>query len=194
MSGVAHLSRREIVTGAAASAAIAAAGLPGAALAQAKARRVIDVHCHVFNGKDIPAARFLEIVVLQHYPDVSVGRRALEPINLILQGVIRFIVARITGAAPSIEAEVDCLRRGEDTCSALASRAGRAQTPSSIDEDVLADYARLLDGKPRVTYFKEDDWLKDREALDAFVSELRGAQGAARPREARSLSERADPA
>ena len=191
MNKVVHPSRREIVVGVAASAAVATAGLPGGAFAQSKARRVIDVHCHVFNGKDIPAKRFLEIVVLQHYPDVSVGRRALEPVNLILQGVIRFIVARVTGAAPSVEAEVDCLTRGEDTCSGVSSRAGRAQTPGSIDEDVLADYARLLDGKTRIAYFKEDDWLKDREALDAFVAELRSAQAAARPREVRSLSERA---
>ena len=119
MTEVARLNRRQIVTGAAASAAIAAAALPGAAMAQAKARRVIDVHCHVYNGKDIPAKRFLEIVVLQHYPDLSVGRRAVEPVNLILQGVIRFIVARVTGATPSVEAEIDCLRRGEDTCSML---------------------------------------------------------------------------
>jgi predicted TIM-barrel fold metal-dependent hydrolase len=190
MTEVAHLSRREIVIGAAAS--VATTGLPGFALAQTKPRRVIDVHCHVFNGKDIPAKRFLEIVVLQHYPDVSVGRRALEPVNLILQGVIRFIVARITGTAPSVEAEVDCLKRGEDTCSTfIASRAGRAQTPSAIDEDVLADYARLLDGKARITYFKEDDWLKDREALDAFISELRAAQGVARVQEGKNLSDRA---
>ncbi len=191
MTEAAHLDRRQIVTGAAASAAIAATALPGAAIAQAKARRVIDVHCHVFNGKDIPAKRFLEIVVLQHYPDLSVGRRALEPVNLILQGVIRFIVARVTGAAPSVEAEIDCLRRGEDTCSMPASRSGRAQTTSAIDEDVLADYARLLEGKPRVTYFKEDKWLEDREALDAFISELRAAQGPARVQEGKDLSDRA---
>jgi predicted TIM-barrel fold metal-dependent hydrolase len=191
MTEVARLNRRQIVTGAAASAAIAAAALPGAAVAQAKARRVIDVHCHVFNGKDIPANRFLEIVVLQHYPDLSVGRRAREPVNLILQGVIRFIVARVTGAAPSVEAEADCLRRGEDTCSMPVSRSGRARTPSAIDEDVLADYARLLEGKPRVTYFKEDKWLEDREALDAFIAELRAAQGPARVQEGKDLSDRA---
>ena len=34
----------------------------------AKVSRLVDIHCHLFNGSDIPTVRFIKIVALEHYP------------------------------------------------------------------------------------------------------------------------------
>src|SRR5882757_4534745 len=36
--------------------------------------QLIDAHCHVFNATDLPARRFLKIVIGERYPVQGVGR------------------------------------------------------------------------------------------------------------------------
>lgn len=95
MQTKAAISRRAVLRGLAAAGAFAA--MPGPALAQVtcpnacrstigagdawiKGLPIIDAHCHIFNARDIPAARFISNVFLPNYAAFlsEKGRKRLE--------------------------------------------------------------------------------------------------------------------
>src|SRR6266852_2230768 len=59
----------------------------------------IDVHCHIFNGRDLPVEGFLSKVVLVDYPPPIAD--ALEPLI--------FLLATIMHRAPTVEEELKVL-------------------------------------------------------------------------------------
>lgn len=143
------------------------------------ARPVIDVHCHVFNGKDIPCRAFIRIVVFENFPElVDIGARGFfEGIgDRAKLGAANTIVAMIEASAPSVPDERDCVVN--DRCSwiwpsfgGLPGRdAGASQ--QNLDDQLVQDYLRLKSGQPREKFFKGDEWKDEIENLDAFMGTL----------------------
>jgi len=66
--------------------------------------KLIDVHCHIFNGSDLPTVRFIKIVVGHHYPKLAIKTLDIEDSDVIdwLLKIFTFIVGR-TKAPTAIE-------------------------------------------------------------------------------------------
>lgn len=104
---------------------------------------LIDAHCHLFNGADLPAARFLRVVLLSDYR-VS-GEAALGDIDDpdVIDTLLAFLIYLLASAhAPTATQEVAVLRR-------RASRQ-RARVERQLSEDQTAEAAAAY-------FFPDDD-------------------------------------
>lgn len=65
---------------------------------------VIDVHCHFFNGSDLPTVRFIKIVMLHHYPRQAIQTLDIRDPDALdgLLALLTFIVGR-TRAPSAVE-------------------------------------------------------------------------------------------
>lgn len=68
---------------------------------------LVDVHCHLFNVTDLPAARFISIVKFEHYSSED----RPDPPGGIVDGLIHRIVARLSRGVPTAREEADRLDR-----------------------------------------------------------------------------------
>jgi predicted TIM-barrel fold metal-dependent hydrolase len=75
----------------------------------------IDVHCHVFNARDVPIRKFVELVYLEKYP----GGSLLDPL-------IDFIELIMRSGAPTTRQEIDELTQANLVRNRLRPRGTRA--------------------------------------------------------------------
>jgi predicted TIM-barrel fold metal-dependent hydrolase len=75
----------------------------------------VDVHCHVFNARDVPVRRFVELVYLEKYP----GGWLLDPI-------IDFIELIMRSGAPTTRQEIDELTQANLVLNRLKPRGTRS--------------------------------------------------------------------
>lgn len=92
---------------------------------------LIDAHCHVFNGSDLPSVRFLKIVVAKAYPKEAVRVLDIDDPD-VLDGVIA-ILLWIVGStrAPTAEKEIKVLDKDE--------RAERRNVETAANEEAVID-------------------------------------------------------
>src|ERR1700722_5278974 len=86
MSGI-NLSRRGLMRATAAPglSALDGCSIPPPPPPPVAAARAIDVHCHLFNARDIPVEPFIREVVLREYPLADV---LAEPVVILAQSVL----------------------------------------------------------------------------------------------------------
>jgi hypothetical protein len=87
------------------------------------AARTIDVHCHLFNARDIPVEPFIREVVLREYPLADV---IAEPVILLAQGILEL-------GAMSANHEAQLLRQQASGLTTFAA----VELPDIRDEDGL---------------------------------------------------------
>jgi hypothetical protein len=107
------LSRRSIVRSLMASigATITQARSPAWSGPAPARPQLIDAHCHVFNATDLPARRFLKIVIADRYPAQGVARLLeLDRQDVVdhLIDLMLFIVGQ--GKAPTAAGEIAVLQ------------------------------------------------------------------------------------
>jgi predicted TIM-barrel fold metal-dependent hydrolase len=93
----------------------------------------IDVHCHIFNGRDLPIDKFLRNVVLVNYP--SIVGDLLEPLIFLLTEIMQ-------KSAPKFDAELKVL--DGLASSKLAMRQQYANTPEQERQIVSSALKKLL--------------------------------------------------
>ncbi len=98
---------------------------------------LVDMHCHVFNASDLPAARFLRQVVIRDFPQQSAMRTFEIRDPDVLDRFIELILM-LLGAdkAPTAREEIAFLR-GE-------GRAPKRREVAAAREAAIADTARFL--------------------------------------------------
>ena len=70
---------------------------------------LVDVHCHLFNGSDLPTVRFIKVVVLHNYPSQGVQTLDIRDPDA-LDGLIALLTAIVGRTrAPSASAEIAVL-------------------------------------------------------------------------------------
>ena len=153
-------------------------GLAGFSARAQAIRRVIDVHCHIFNGKDIPAQQFVKQVVFENYgQEVELGPGPIGDFQQRARnGAAEIVIAMIKATAPSAARERACIEAGR--CSALWSIFGGESGPGapaglSEEELIVADYARLKAGQPREKFFVGEEWTAKLGELDALMEVLK---------------------
>ena len=107
------MRRREIVLGA--GAALGGVPLSGCAAPSSDGptppagTALADIHCHVFNGSDLPTIRFIKIVVLGHYPKQAIKTLDIDDPDVVdgLIALFTWIVGRTR--APSADDEIRVL-------------------------------------------------------------------------------------
>lgn len=92
---------------------------------------LVDVHCHVFNGSDIPTVRFIKIVTLQHYPRQAAKLDIEDPDAL--DGLIAILTAILGRTGAPSATEERALLGGTS-----ALRAANASTPQNESEIIRA--------------------------------------------------------
>ncbi len=97
----------------------------------AKVSGLVDVHCHVFNGSDIPTVRFIKIVTLQHYPRQAAKLDIEDPDAL--DGLLALLTAILGRTGAPSATEERALLGG-----ASALRAASANTPQNESEIIRA--------------------------------------------------------
>lgn len=149
---------------------------------------LIDVHCHLFNGSDLPSVRFLKIVVAEAYPKEAVRVLDIEDPD-VLDGVIA-ILLWIVGStrAPTAVQEMNVL---DKVAPAEARNADHAANEAAVI-DALTQM--VADGTVAVS----DDMpassiRKARSALFAAAeeTELGVSDGELSPVEAHAVAEKA---
>lgn len=92
---------------------------------------IVDAHCHIFNGRDLPTVRFIEIVILKAYPKEAVAVLDIEDPDA-LTGLIA-LFSWIVGAtrAPSAGDEVKVLDK--------QTEAQRANVESAANDEAVID-------------------------------------------------------
>ena len=115
------------------------AGAFGVASAQpAAARKLIDVHAHVFNATDLPARRFLKIVFLHLHPEQDIERAIALDDRDVVDWLIALFIRVTSGRAPDARAEIAVLD-GTGLAPATAARDFRA-----ADEETIRRVAEFL--------------------------------------------------
>lgn len=90
---------------------------------------LIDVHCHIFNGSDLPSVRFLKIVVAKAYPKEAVRVLDIEDPD-VLDGVIAIFLWLVGSTrAPTAWRETKVLDKAE--------RAERRNATLAANEDAV---------------------------------------------------------
>lgn len=74
-----------------------------------KGTSLIDVHCHIFNGSDLPAVRFVKIVVLEHYPKQAIKALDIDDPDALDGLIALFIWIVGETKAPSADDEIKVL-------------------------------------------------------------------------------------
>lgn len=121
--------------------------------------RLIDVHCHLFNGSDLPTVRFIKTVYLGHYRKQGVQTLDIEDPDL-LDGLL-YLLTWIIGKtrAPTADKEIDVLdRRARAEIGNLRGQRN--------DEAVISATAEVIqNGGMGVSDGQETGLRKVREAL-----------------------------
>jgi predicted TIM-barrel fold metal-dependent hydrolase len=121
------MNRREVMLQVLSAIAVGAplsgcAGPVGPGPVAPKGTAIIDMHCHLFNGSDLPIIRFIKIVILEHYPKQGVRQTFDIDDEDFLDGLVE-LFAFIVGAtkAPTCDDEIKVLK-------------GAVASPQSVQE------------------------------------------------------------
>ena len=138
------MDRRSLLAGASATMGLAGCSWPwpevGGRDTTVPARaRLIDVHCHLFNGSDLPTVRFIRTVYLSHYRRQGIQTLDIEDPDLVdgLLILLTWILGRTR--APTADAEIAVLDRR------ARSDARNLRGPAN-DEAVIAATADVIGG------------------------------------------------
>ena len=132
---------------------------------------IIDVHCHLFNGSDLPTVRFIKIVILHHYP--KQGIRTLDVRDAdALDGLIALFSAIVGRTrAPAAAKEIAVLK---------------GQAPAAaLNRDAPANEAAVIDATAEFLALNQFAVAGDvssnalRTVRNALVSAATGVAGAA---------------
>ena len=85
---------------------------------------LIDAHAHIFNATDIPAADFIKIVFLSHYPEQGLVKTLDLRASGIVEALVDLFVFIVTNASPSAREEMRVLRGTDAPRFEYASRRG----------------------------------------------------------------------
>lgn len=136
-----NLSRRRIAQYLTASVGATVAGIHSPAWSETAPPhpQLIDAHCHVFNATDLPARRFLKIVIGEHYPVQGVGRL----LDLDRQDVVDHLIELMLiivgeGGAPTASAEIAVLN-------GMSPALPRHETPEAANARAARNAAAYLD-------------------------------------------------
>lgn len=149
---------------------------------------LVDTHCHIFNGSDLPSERFLKIVVAKAYPKEAVRVLDIDDPD-VLDGIIA-ILLWIVGStrAPTSAQEIKVLD--------MQTRAeARNSTVAANEAAVIDAIAKMVaDGSIAVSEdVSPDSMRKVRNALFAAAGEsaLAVNDNELTPPEARAVAEKA---
>lgn len=138
------MNRRGLLAGASATIGLAGCSWPSlrhdGAVATVSARgKLIDVHCHLFNGSDLPTVRFIKTVYLSHYRRQGIQTLDIEDPDVV--DALLFMLTWIVGKtrAPTADAEIAVLDRR------ARSDARNLRGPAN-DEAVIAATADVIGG------------------------------------------------
>ena len=137
--------RREVLQGLAALALSTATPLTACSTLEEKTAwagdprsDLIDAHCHLFNGSDLPVVRFLKYVGLHHFPEEATGALDIDDPDL-LDGLLALLAAILgVGRAPSAARESAVLDR-------LAGKDARAENSVANEREVVGAIAAFID-------------------------------------------------
>lgn len=92
---------------------------------------LVDVHCHIFNGSDLPSVRFLKIVVAKVYPKEAVRVLDIDDPD-VLDGVIAILLWVVGSTrAPTARQEIKVLDK--------AARAEQRNADPATNESAVID-------------------------------------------------------
>ena len=150
-------------------------------------RKVIDLHCHIFNGRDIPIEKFITRVLAEDWPSLKADKGLLETLNKfkIPQALASIIKEIIFRRAPTVGREVQKdaeifkkRRRILDSNLAKSLKAVDDKQELEIVREVLEDLGRLKRGEDREYFFKHPHWAAQLPDLEAAISHLSGTSPA----------------
>lgn len=149
---------------------------------------LVDTHCHIFNGSDLPSVRFLKIVVAKAYPREAVRVLDIDDPD-VLDGIIA-ILLWIVGStrAPTAAQELKVLDR-------VARAEARNADIAANEAAVIDAVAKMVaDGSIAVSdEVSPESMRKVRNALFAAAGEsaLSVSDSELTPPEARAVAEKA---
>jgi hypothetical protein len=128
--------RREFLKGCAASVAVANPLLVNSGANAATVNAIVDAHCHIFNGDDLPIVGFIEKVVL---PAQSEFKQYETEYGHVIRFVIRYLANWIRKNSKKASAEVRLLDQ-------IKQGTGHARDRDQIAEDEVAYLTDLIEG------------------------------------------------
>jgi hypothetical protein len=107
---------------------------------------LVDIHCHVFNGSDIPTVRFIKIVAMEHYPRQAAKLDIEDPDAL--DGLIALLTAILGRTrAPSASDELALLGgAGAPRPANASTRQNEAEVIRALEEFNAAAEVRANGG------------------------------------------------
>ncbi|PZQ88719.1 MAG: hypothetical protein DI534_11235 [Leifsonia xyli] len=128
---------------------------------------LVDAHCHVFNASDLPATRFLNYVVLEHYPKTAEPKLLNIQEPTLRDRVIQLFIEILgAGKAPDAEAELAYLKGVATKRVRSASvAAARASAIDGAEAFLLKVQRRLSEPTIKATPAQRS---ADDRILDAF--------------------------
>ena len=128
------------------SGALAASVVPGCAPrrhdfpARPAKGPVIDVHCHLFNGTDLPITTFLTRLALKDHtdPDCDLNRSAFRRLTVedptLLEELVQLLAKWLLDGTPTAREELDLLTRNHTTTAASETARLRGKTLQNLTE------------------------------------------------------------
>lgn len=129
------LLRRDFIKQGLASVALANPLLASMRAEGATVSKIVDAHCHIFNGDDLPIVQFIEKVAL---PQQSEFKQYATKYGHAIRFVVRFMAKWIRKNAPSADQEVDLL-------DAIKQGTASARTENQIIQDEISHLTELID-------------------------------------------------
>lgn len=74
------------------------------------AGKLVDIHAHLFNATDLPAAGFIKTVFLSHYPEQGFVQAMDLRASGVVDALVDLFVHIVTGASPTAREEIRVLR------------------------------------------------------------------------------------
>lgn len=156
---------------------------------------LIDAHCHLFNGSDLPMVRFVTQVVFKNYPEESKPRiMKVEQPTIRDHFVELFLRVAGSASAPTAREEIAFLdgkapARARPQTEKAAKERGRRATETYLSELVQRSGGPvLMDAKPEQTRQRN----ADRAFLERLVQTTTSTQGVdmlvVEPQQTRQLS------
>ncbi len=183
------MSRRDLLKnlGAYGTVALASSQLLASAAggSRKKAQLIIDVHCHIFNSKDLPSKEFLRTVVFEKYPAQVTPNPLLPGGKKRAWSLSDLIIDSEISGAPSPEIEIRCLSEvlKNSHCEAYDNTFNNtnddlfsSQRSTSVFDALVNDFNNLVNGKKRTKFFQGDEWAGRQDEVYKILSEALGGK------------------
>lgn len=104
--------------------------------------KLVDVHCHVFNGSDLPTVRFIKVVILKAYPKQAIRVLDIDDPD-VLDGLVSIVLWFMDAtSAPIASKEIAVLDKKE--------RAVRENSDAIANEEAVIDALAVLVADERI--------------------------------------------